>query len=360
MSTPQSRSTDHVAFVFVDDLVRPTTILATHEHDKNSTWSLPLITLRAFQDAREGANLHLTKILPPRTGGVLKATPKGPVHRGKPPATSTQAGKELTSQIGQWPTASDALCHVYYVQLADGLTLDDAAACMPHTEQIALAEITEKDWHPDHIAPVIAARSELLTKATKPSWTGHRTFGALTFSPLSESDIPDLAKLWSYAEVTQNLGHRPLSLAQTKLYVQGRLSDAAGGSYIPVTCRENGQFIGEARVTLSPQWSCHGPTGKWNAKVGFAVLPQEQGRGLGTAIMKELVTVCFDDLKVHAIRATVFDRSKPSAAVMTKCGFTHCGTNPDSFRDIAGGPIDDLQFVFTQTDYLKQKSELDA
>lgn len=355
MSAPKSSSSDHVAFIFVDEFERPTTILAVNEPDEGSQWSLPQITLRAFQAPREGANLHLAKILPPRTGGMLKATPTGPVHRGKPPATSTQTGKELTSQIGQWPTITDALCHVYYVQLADGLTLADAAACMPNIEQVPLTAIAEKDWNPDHIGPIIAARSELLMKVTKPSWTGHRTFGQLTFSPLAESDIPDLARLWSYAEVTQNLGHRPLSLAQTKLYVQGRLSDAAGGSYIPVICRENGQFIGEARVTLSPQWSCHGPTGNWNAKVGFAVLPQEQGRGLGTAIMKELVSVCFDDLQVHTIRATVFDRSKPSAAVMTKCGFTHCGTNPDSFRDIAGHRIDDLQFAFTRADYLNQK-----
>lgn len=347
-TTPQTP--DSVGFVFVDDLTKPTAILAVTESNGH-VHSLPTVAMRPFQAPREAANAHLAKILPPATGGVLKTSTTGPVHRGQPPATSTQAGEEVASQIGAWPTSSEAQLHVFYVQLADGLTLDDAAACLANAQVLPLATTTDATWAPDHIGPLLAARSALISKATKPRWSGHRTFGSLTFAPLSEADLPDFTELWSHADVTRNLGHRPLSPAQAKLYVHGRLKDAAGGSYIPVVCREAGRFVGEGRITLSPRWSCVGPTGLWDAKVGFAVPPHEQGKGYGSAIMSELVSICFDDLGVEAIRATVFDRSKASASVMTKIGFEHCGTNPQSFTDIDGSSIDDLQMVFTKERY---------
>lgn len=355
-----SRTThDVVGFVFVDDLASPTTILAVAE-DQGDAWSLPTLNMRPFQAPREAANGHLAKILPPSAGGALKAASTGPVHRGHPPVTSTQAGDEVLSQIGAWPTETDAQLHVFYVQLAEPLTLDDAAACISHAQVLPLDTMAEVDWEPDHKGPMLAVRNTLITKATKPRWSGHRSFGQLTFTPLSESDLPDFTELWSHPDVTRNLGHRPLSPAQAKLYVHGRLKDAAHGSYIPVVCRKAGRFIGEGRITLSPRWSCAGPTGLWDAKVGFAVLPSEQGKGYGTSIMSELVKICFDDLGIQAVRATVFDRSTTSASVMTKVGFEHCGTNPQSFTDLDGSSIDDLQMVLTKERYQKLTRSGDA
>lgn len=252
-------------------------------------------------------------------------------------------GRQLTSQITVWPLADDADVSVFLVAAQD---VPASARWVPWER------LLEERWAPWQQAAVVALRNEMVLRETKPKWSSQRVVREYVLRPLAAGDLPGLQRLWAEESVTRNLGHRALTPQQAQLYVRGRLADAEGGSYFPLVLAGPDGVVGEGRITLSPRWSCDGATGKWNGSVGFSILPELQGQGLGTAVMRELVEICFAEMSLELVRATVFDRSLASARVMEKVGFERCGLNVNCFEDVDGTVLADYQYVLTRAGWV--------
>jgi [ribosomal protein S5]-alanine N-acetyltransferase len=55
---------------------------------------------------------------------------------------------------------------------------------------------------------------------------------------------------------------------------------------------------------------------------GLPLLGVGWGRGLGTAIVRSLLTIAFDSMDLHRVMATCDPRNRASAAVLHKVGMT--------------------------------------
>jgi len=51
------------------------------------------------------------------------------------------------------------------------------------------------------------------------------------------------------------------------------------------------------------------------------VAPELRGRGIGPAMMREILRIGFDELRLHRIELVVFDFNKPAIACYEKAGF---------------------------------------
>ncbi len=72
-----------------------------------------------------------------------------------------------------------------------------------------------------------------------------------------------------------------------------------------------------------------------NERVSVGILVFEEkmrGRGLGEAILREVVSYAFNTLSLHQITALVGERNVASIALFEKLGFERCGFKRDWFR----------------------------
>lgn len=268
------------------------------------------------------------------------------------------AGEELSSQIGLWPLAGDghapqsddqstAAARALWVQLPSSSSLPDGWV------ELDIRDVTDLPWRAGHVAPVLAARGQAMSHTKPPAWPGDVPADNFTLRPLQHSDADAMAVLWGDDDTTRNLGHRALTRPQVELYVRGRLKDAAGGNYIPLSVvAPDEDVVGEARITLNQRWSVIGGTGEWTAGLGFTVRPDQRGSGVGTAVMSALINASFEHLGVVGVRATVFSRSQASSHIMRKLGMRHAGTNVGTFRDLDGSLFDDLQYAMTRDEWV--------
>jgi ribosomal-protein-alanine N-acetyltransferase len=67
------------------------------------------------------------------------------------------------------------------------------------------------------------------------------------------------------------------------------------------------------------------------ARVGYYVLPEQQGNGYASEAARLLVEYAFDELNMHRVEATVQGDNPASKRVLEKLGFVHEGTKRDAF-----------------------------
>jgi ribosomal-protein-alanine N-acetyltransferase len=110
------------------------------------------------------------------------------------------------------------------------------------------------------------------------------------------------------------------------------------GRTVPhVVLDEAGEVVG--RITLGdivrgPFQSCH---------LGYWVAERAGGRGLGTAAVREVLRVAFEETGLHRVQAATLVDNLRSQRVLAKCGFTPIGVAPRYLR-IAGRWQDHLLF----------------
>lgn len=74
--------------------------------------------------------------------------------------------------------------------------------------------------------------------------------------------------------------------------------------------------IGLTNIIRGAFWSCH---------LGYQIEEQEQGKGLMTEALREIVRYAFEDLQLHRIEANVMPRNIASIRVVKKVGFENEG-----------------------------------
>lgn len=92
---------------------------------------------------------------------------------------------------------------------------------------------------------------------------------------------------------------------------------------------------------------------RFNYELGYWLGQPYWGKGIMTAVVKEMVKKGFAELNAHRIYAGVFSFNKASAAILLKCGFKHEATLHQSvYKNHQWA--DELVFSLLKTDFNQQ------
>jgi RimJ/RimL family protein N-acetyltransferase len=92
---------------------------------------------------------------------------------------------------------------------------------------------------------------------------------------------------------------------------------------------DDGTALGHVMLTRLPD---HG-----TGVIGrVTIAPAQRGRGLGTALMREVVRIGFDEHGLHRLQLAVYDFNRPAIACYESAGFVIEGTHRDSTRGSDG------------------------
>jgi ribosomal-protein-alanine N-acetyltransferase len=120
--------------------------------------------------------------------------------------------------------------------------------------------------------------------------------------------------------------------------IAGLLQQAEAGTALPrVLIDDDARIAG--RITLTGIE--HGPYR--NARVGYWVAQDANGRGLASSALAEVLGLAFGELGLHRVEAATLVDNLRSQAVLTRNGFTRIGLAPRYLR-IAGRWQDHLLF----------------
>jgi ribosomal-protein-alanine N-acetyltransferase len=120
--------------------------------------------------------------------------------------------------------------------------------------------------------------------------------------------------------------------------VQAALKAREQGTTLPhVILDEAGNVVG--RITLNeivrgPLQSC---------SLGYSLSATENGRGLATAAVRDIVRLAFEELKLHRIQAGTLPHNDRSQRVLERSGFIRYGLAP-GYLKIAGSWQDNVLY----------------
>jgi RimJ/RimL family protein N-acetyltransferase len=134
------------------------------------------------------------------------------------------------------------------------------------------------------------------------------TTSRLTLSPLSEADWPCFLALRRDPQVTRFMGEQ-LSEEAIRLKFNSRL----GGSVFIIRDRL-GEALGDAGLQISSANS-------QEADIGYALLPQVQGKGYAQEAVSAVCEYGFRSLGLSAINAWVLAENSSSVRLLEKLGF---------------------------------------
>lgn len=142
----------------------------------------------------------------------------------------------------------------------------------------------------------------------------------LSLRPFQEDDLPFvLHSIATADELLQWAGPAfdwPLSEDQLRDYRSKGINDPE--KFRPLTAVEGDRAVGHVELTLERKHDL--------AYIGrVLVAPAERGRGLGTALMREVVRFAFDELDLHRISLNVFDFNTPAIRCYERVGFVREG-----------------------------------
>jgi [ribosomal protein S5]-alanine N-acetyltransferase len=116
------------------------------------------------------------------------------------------------------------------------------------------------------------------------------------------------------------------TLAGQRDAVRSALEQYERGVTLPLVIVDGGRVVG--RISLTG--IVRGPL--LSGTLGYWVNAADNGRGLATAAVREIVTVAFDDLGLHRIEASTQLANIGSHRVLDRCGFTQIGVAPKYLR----------------------------
>jgi RimJ/RimL family protein N-acetyltransferase len=149
----------------------------------------------------------------------------------------------------------------------------------------------------------------------------------LTLRPFDDDDFPlILGSITSADELLQWAGpgfHWPLSEDQLRDYRRRGIDDPE--KFRQLTAVEGDRAVGHVELTVEREHDL--------AHIGrVLVAPVERSRGVGTALMREIVRLGFDELELHRISLNVFDFNTPAIRCYERVGFITEGHLRESRR----------------------------
>jgi RimJ/RimL family protein N-acetyltransferase len=149
--------------------------------------------------------------------------------------------------------------------------------------------------------------------------------------PFEENDFPFiLQSIASADELLQWAGPGfswPLDEAQLHDYRDKAVRDPE--KFRPLSAVEGDTVVGHVELVLDRKHNL-GYIGR------VLVAPAGRRRGLGTALMQEVVRLAFDDLRLHRISLNVFDFNNPAIRCYERVGFIKEGHLRDTRRATDG------------------------
>lgn len=131
-----------------------------------------------------------------------------------------------------------------------------------------------------------------------------------------ETDLDDMHRLWSDKEVMYFLNDIATNtVSETAVYLQTGLANA-DGHYFVFCDKATGQYLGCAGYTISET----SPLGKV-VHLGYMMLPEHQGRGYMTEVVKEVIKFAFTKDNCVRITTGCYKDNEASRRVMEKTDF---------------------------------------
>ena len=90
-----------------------------------------------------------------------------------------------------------------------------------------------------------------------------------------------------------------------------------------------------------------------NATVGYYVDEGNNGRGVATEALKQIVRFAFEEIGLHRVEASVMDHNARSKRVIAKAGLRHIGFAP-RYLKLAGDWQDHHVFAITREEWKEQ------
>lgn len=143
---------------------------------------------------------------------------------------------------------------------------------------------------------------------------------SLTLRPFEQDDFPFIFRSIATAdELLQWAGPGfdwPLNERQLRNYRDKAINDPE--RFRQLTAVDGDRVVGHVELMLEKNHDL--------AYIGrVLVAPDERGRGLGTALMHEVVRLAFDELGLHRISLNVFDFNAPAIRCYERVGFIQEG-----------------------------------
>ncbi|WP_314225216.1 GNAT family N-acetyltransferase [Streptomyces zaehneri] len=150
-----------------------------------------------------------------------------------------------------------------------------------------------------------------------------RSSARLYLRELVITDVDPLLAIYGSPGATEHLSFEPRNRDQVEQVVAWSVAEATvtpRTEYaLAVVESETAELIGSGRLALDP----HQHRG---ATMGFALRPDVWGRGYGVEMVRLLVSVGFNDLKLHRIWGARSPLNEASAKTMSAVGMVEEGT----------------------------------
>ena len=142
--------------------------------------------------------------------------------------------------------------------------------------------------------------------------------------PVREDDVAAVLAYRGRPDVAAYLAHPPLDRTAAEELLGGWLADRTA---VSVAVELDGRVVGDVRLVVRPG-SAKAPatTEEVEGRLGYAVHPDVQGRGLATEAVREVVGLALGVGGLRRLTARVFAPAAASSRVMARLGFTHEGT----------------------------------
>jgi [ribosomal protein S5]-alanine N-acetyltransferase len=133
-------------------------------------------------------------------------------------------------------------------------------------------------------------------------------------------DAKALLDVYGNPEATRHLSFEPRTLEQVTAIVESAITSAADDPrqvyMLAIADIEDGQLIGAARLALGEHQSC---------QVGFALRPDQWGKGKGTETIRLLENLAFSELGQHRMWGARSPLNSASARTMEAAGMVEEG-----------------------------------
>lgn len=126
------------------------------------------------------------------------------------------------------------------------------------------------------------------------------------------ADIPALQQLFAWPEVARETA---LPLFQSSEDVRQRITELRADGCSIVACLED-KIVGH--LLIEPE---EGILRRHSASFSLCVMPPYQGRGIGNALMRTLLVVCYDIWALERIGLMVFTDNHQAVRLYKKFGF---------------------------------------
>jgi RimJ/RimL family protein N-acetyltransferase len=147
----------------------------------------------------------------------------------------------------------------------------------------------------------------------------------LSLRPLAAEDTDALLSLYSDWEVARWLSRLlwPFTSDSAQTMISEAMMDLerARGYFLRIDERTSGTFVGTVSLRLPAYDDEPWTTDTTLAILGYAVVPEEHGRGFATEAAATIVQLAFGDLDLHRLRATALRDNIASRRVLERLGF---------------------------------------